>query len=132
MKTDTVTKALLGIIALALAFIAGQDALNHITPVQAASTGTAYEYKFITRDIKADLQNGYVGGNGTWKEDGKIPRDELNNDGGLGARIQQLGSEGWELAADVAFSERMNVNAQRNMAANGVSTSEKFIFKRRK
>jgi hypothetical protein len=132
MKTDTVTIGLLGVIALALVFIACQGALKHITPVQAATTGTPYEYKFITRDIKADFQNGYAGGNGTWKEDGKIPRDELNNDRGLEARIQQIGSEGWELAADVVFSEHMKVNAQKNLASNGVSTGERFIFKRPK
>ena len=94
MKTDTLTKSLLAIIAVALVFIAGRGALNHETPVQAPSTGPTYEYKLIVRTFAVDWNNLQVTENSTWTEDGKTPPDRTNNSGGLGSRIHYLGSQG--------------------------------------
>ena len=97
MKRDTFTKASLGLIALALAVIAAQGMFNHSTPVQAASTITPFEYKFIYRTYVPDPQKGEVTPSTTWIEDGKQALDDDIKAGGLGARIQSLGAQGWEL-----------------------------------
>lgn len=44
----------------------------------------------------------------------------------------RFGSQGWELVGDAVYSNKMNLNNTRTMAANGVSTAEMFTFKRRK
>jgi hypothetical protein len=131
MKTDRFTNALLSIIALALFIMAWQSLTLHSHPVQAATTTSkAWEYKFIGRTFA--WKNGRMNGTAMWKEDGKTLDVPEDGNAPIGAKIQNLGSQGWELIADTPYSWRMNTSAKDDMAANGVSTDELFIFKRQK
>jgi hypothetical protein len=136
MKTDPVTKFLLAVIAVALVYIAGQGALNLVTPVHAATAGSAFEYKYILKFTAPDWNSGYFGGTATWLENGNQPPEGFSNDEtGLGKRFQALGADGWELVSDVAISNHINVaklNDSKTNAMNGVTTSERFMFKRKK
>jgi hypothetical protein len=82
--------------------------------------------------MTVNLQTGSAWGTDHWTEDGNQLQGFGNDGGGLGARIQALGSQGWELVGDAVYSNKMNLNNTRTMAANGVSTAEMFTFKRRK
>jgi len=132
MKADTFTKTTLAVIALALVVIAGQS-VQHTATVRAAQTsGAEYDYKFMWHYMSLNLENGASSGTSLWTEDGNRPKDEYNNDGGFGQRIQVLGSQGWELVSDVVFSNHGNINPPKTIALNGVTTSERLIFRRRK
>lgn len=130
MKTDRFTKTLLGIIALALAVIAVQGTFSH--SVQAASTITPFEYKFISRVYVPDWQKGEAVLSPVWSEDGQKASDDDVKNGGIGARIQYLGSQGWELISDNVVSQHMLVNIDKHVATNGVASYEHMIFKKRK
>jgi hypothetical protein len=126
---------MLTIIASALVAIACQGLLNPTTTAHAASASTAqaYEYKTVIRYNSINSESGYVGGTKSWKEDAADPPSGYSNDdSGLGVRIRDLENQGWEMIANVPFSNLMNVNDAKTRSLNGVTTSERFIFKRKK
>jgi hypothetical protein len=130
MKTDTFTKTTFATVALALVVLAGENINRNLNEVHAATT-EAWQYKFIHRQFTPDFESGQVRGD-SWVEDGQTSPNGKNSSDTLGARIQELGSQGWELVTDTAFSTHANQNPQKPYAWNGVVSDELLIFKRRK
>jgi hypothetical protein len=89
---------------------------------------SAYEYKFIQRTFYYD--HGKAAGTSSWREDGKeLP---VNNDRTIALipKFHQLGSEGWELVTDTTYSFLGKTFPNAQMAANGLTTDETWVFKR--
>lgn len=126
MKTHTLTNTLLAVITVALVVIAVRGHFTHNVTVSAAGF-PRWQYKFVDRSYSYNGNGTFAAS--TWKEDGQSPPDAANNIGGLGSRIQVLGSQGWELVSDTAFSENGGFNPQGHVAANGVTTRESLIFR---
>jgi hypothetical protein len=128
MRTTQYTAFVLSVIALALIVLAGEELRDRTTVVHAAGSRQGWEYKFVERGYKG--QNGNITVTAYWKEDGNPPPPDQNNIGGLSARVRALGSEGWELVSDTAYSRHMKVDTTNGLAANGVTSDETLIFKR--
>ncbi|MDR5729193.1 MAG: hypothetical protein RB191_17385 [Terriglobia bacterium] len=88
MRTDSFTKTLLVVIALALVILAGQGWNSHSITVKAATSHEDWEYKFISWSY--GFKGPSVGGYTSWKEDGHdLPLVDGKAD--LGGKIQALG-----------------------------------------
>ena len=128
MKTDGLSKTLLAFIALAVVLIIGQGWNNHISTVQAAS-GQIWEYKFLNWSYIGDIHS--LDHVVLFKEDGNvIPASEDGQVPNVGKKIQQLGSNGWELATNSTYSRHAVFT--NGTPANGLTTDEMLIFKRQR
>jgi hypothetical protein len=131
MKTDRLGKFLLAVIAVLLVQIAVQNLRKPIEPVHAAApTRQAWEYKFIQRTFR--FERGSASGTSSWSEDGKSLAVDEDDSSPLIQKFSDLGSQGWELVTDTPFSLSGRMYPKIEASANGVTTAEKWTFKRPK
>jgi hypothetical protein len=121
MKTETITKLFLGIIACALVVLAGESFIKPVFPVQAAAR-QQWDYKILNHTRQNDQNSGeFVE---AFYEDDKEAKFTS-----MTARAQQLGAEGWEL---VSAEPRSIGGGSSFFATPGSTSSEIWIFKRPK
>ena len=87
MRTDKFTSTILSIIALALIILAFQGWSTHSTTVQAAATGQAWEYKFVSWSYSPKGDN-TLDGVTNLKEDARpVPPQEDGKPASAGRKI---------------------------------------------
>jgi len=151
MRNDNFTRSVLTLIALSLVVLASEN-WKHDPSVVRAATGASgrqqYEYKTIFRNFS--YKDGEYSAVQSWSEDSdNLPDPGENAGAAMRAKINELGSRGWELVSvtPYSFDARMSFAAGQALGfpiaigqANGVSgytwggttTGERWIFKRAK
>jgi hypothetical protein len=107
MKTDILTKTLLGAIALALA----------VPPLTTVHADSATKWEYTRINIAYRWENGTVNLYALVQRDGK----DLPGNPQPGGALNQMGAEGWELVSDMPISTQAGLSG---------TTNEILMFKR--
>lgn len=139
MPTNRYTKVLLTVGVLLLAVIALRPIINPDLAAQAQvskSSRQQWEYKVIVRSFKWD-DKATISGTSSMSEDNKA----LSGTDML-AKLAELGAQGWELVGVTPYSEYTQTRTASpsgntdgpfiGWSMNGLTTTDKWIFKRAK